>query len=155
MSVQAPTKEQRAMKYYAHAAEFLDAYNKLSKADEEATEFMKDLMQPSVKQLILGYALELVMKGWLILYEGNPVRLTKLERKDLVKLGQPVPMTLKDYGHDLEKLAAAVVKYDVDIQPYINKTIPVLDDTGASVLDAQGNACMRSIIELLNSSYWG
>jgi len=40
------------------------------------------------------------------------------------------------------------------VQPYIDKTIPVLDDIGNPVLDEEGNTCMRSIIELLNSSYW-
>lgn len=154
MSVQGPTKEQRAMKYYAHAAEFIDAYAKLSRADAESTDAMKDLMQASVKQLILGHALELVMKGWLVLHEGNPVSLTNQQRKALAQPGQPVPMTLKDYGHDLEKLAAAAVKYDADIQPYMDKTIPILDEAGVPVLDEQGHTRMKSIIEYLNSSYW-
>ena len=154
MSVQGPTNEQRAMKYYAHAAEFLDAYSKLSQADTQRSHHEKDLMQASAKLLILGHALELVMKGWLVLHEGNPVSLTNQQRKALARPGQSAPMTLKDYGHALEKLAAAAVKYDVDIQPYVDKTIPILDEVGTPILDEQGRNRMKSVIEHLNSSYW-
>ncbi len=128
MNAQKLTNEQRAMEYYKHAAEFIDAYNKLSKVDATApTPVAKDLKQASVKQLILGHALELVMKGWLVLYEGSPVSLTSKQRKQLELEGRVVPTTLKDYGHDLEKLAADVVKYDPDLQPYMDKTVPMVD----------------------------
>ncbi len=154
MSVQGPTNEQRAMKYYAHAAEFLDAYCKLSQVDAQKSDHEKDLMQASAKLLILGHALELVMKGWLILHEGNPVSLTKKQRHALEETGKDGPISLKDYGHDLELLTAAAVKYDAGLQPYMDKTIPILDEAGAPVLDEQGNNRMKSIIEHLNSSYW-
>lgn len=154
MSAQGPTNAQRGMEYYKHAAEFTDAYDKLSKVDAGLTAIAKDLMQASVKQLILGHALELVMKGWLVLYEGNPVSLTNKARKKLVQAGQAVPTTLKDYGHDLERLAAAAVKYDPGLQPYMDKTMPMVDETGAPVLDGKGQQRKKSLIEHLNSSYW-
>jgi hypothetical protein len=114
----------------------------------------KDLMQASVKQLILGHALELVMKGWLVLHGGSPVSLTSKQRKQLELEGRVVPTTLKDYGHDLERLAAEVVKYDPDLQPYMDKTVPMVDDAGDPVLDEQGFQRKKSLIEHLNSSYW-
>ena len=154
MSAQGPTNAQRAMEYYKHADEFTDAYDKLSKVDAGLTAIAKDLMQASVKQLILGHALELVMKGWLVLYEGNPVSLTSKERKKLVQAGQAVPTTLKDYGHDLEKLSGTAVKYDPGLQPYMDKTMPMVDETGAPVLDGKGQQRKKSLIEHLNSSYW-
>jgi hypothetical protein len=154
LSAQEPTNMQRAMEYYKHAAEFTDAYNKLSKVDNDQTAIAKDLMQASVKQLILGHALELVMKGWLVLYEGSPVSLTKKARKKLEEDGYVVPMTLKDYGHDLEKLASAAVNYDPGLQPYMDKTIPMVDETGMPVLDGKGHQRRISLIEHLNSSYW-
>ena len=154
MGTQKPTNQQRAMEYYKHAAEFVDAYNKLSKADASLSPMSKDLAQASVKLLILGHALELVMKGWLVLYEGNPVSLTNRERKALTKAGQSVPVTLKDYGHDLEKLATDAVKYDSDLQSYMNKIMPMVDDAGTPILDGHGLQRKKSLIEHLNSSYW-
>ena len=154
MSTQKSTKEQRAMKYYTHAAEFIDVYAKLSKVDSEHIDIAKDLMQASVKQLILGHALELVMKGWLVLYEGTPISLTSKQRQERVQAGQDALLTLKGYGHDLEKLATAAVKYDADIQQYMNKTIPMIDKAGVPMLDDQGRTRMKSVIEHLNSSYW-
>ena len=154
MSAHGPTNAQRAMEYYKHAAEFTDAYNKLSKLDNDQTAIAKDLMQASVKLLLLGHALELVMKGWLVLFEGNPVSRTSKVRKNLEQAGHVVPMTLKDYGHDLEKLAADAVKYDPGLQPYMDKTMPVVDETGTTVLDEMGHQRMISLIEHLNSSYW-
>jgi hypothetical protein len=151
---QGPTNAQRAMEYYTHAAEYTDAYEKLSQADAGLASHAKDLLQPSVKLLILGHALELTLKGWLILYQGNPVSLTSKQRRALVQAGQPVPTTLKDYGHDLELLVPAAVKYYPRLQPYLDKTIPMVDENGAPVLDEHGQQRMKSIIEHLNSSYW-
>ena len=152
---QGPTNEQRALEYYKHAAEFTDAYEKLSRADVHLPNISKDLLQPTVKLLILGHALELIMKGWLVLYEGNPVSLTGKQKRALAQTGQPAPKTLiQDYGHDLEQLAADVVKYYPPLQPYLDKTIPMVDRINAPLLDEVGQQRKKSIIEHLNSSYW-
>lgn len=129
-TTQGPTNAQRAMKYYRLATEFTDVYRKLAQVDGEVTltHIAKDVRDASVKLLLLGHALELVMKGWLVFYEGNLISRTKVERKALEQAGGSIPKTLKDYGHDLEKLATAAVQYYPGLQPYLDKTMPVVDD---------------------------
>lgn len=149
------TKEQRAMLYYMHAVEYIEAYTKLADADASLSPVVKDLQQASVKHLVVGHALELTLKGWLILHEGTPVKLTQDEEEALKQAGQHIPKTLKDdYGHDLRKLGVAVVKYYPKLKPYLKETIPMFDAAGAPVLDKQKRHRKKSIIDHLNSSYW-
>jgi len=69
-------------------------------------------------RFFFSYSRTYLVYNYLALRSMNAgIRPNKHERNDLMRLGQPIPMTLKDYGHDLEQLAAAAVKYNADIQP--------------------------------------
>lgn len=103
----------RATDYSQHAGQFIAAYYKLADVDAQAglAGVEKDMQLPSVKLLLLGHGFELVLKGWLVLLEDTPQSLSQEEKNALMAAGKDVPVTLKKYGHDLEKLGAAAVKY--------------------------------------------
>lgn len=120
------TQEERAMEYYANAIEFIEAYDVISAAHAQTHTKRKDLELPNAKLWLLCHALEVTLKGWLVLKENAPLR---SERS-----GAPGVRPLKGrdgYGHDLDALAAAVAAYYPAIQPWING------------------------IRHLNQSYWG
>lgn len=125
----------RADAYYGHADQFITAYLKLAQLDAASgyAGIEKDIQQPSVKLLLLGHALELVCKGWLVLKEDLPKTVTKDQKVALQARGRPIPTTLRDYGHDLDRLAKAVVRYYPALQHW--------QDNGR--------------IQRLNESYWG
>jgi len=60
--------------YYYRAIDFSHAYGILSQASvaDAYTNQMPDVALLYVKHLLLGHALELVIKGWLVLKEGTP-----------------------------------------------------------------------------------
>lgn len=83
-----PTVEQRAMEYYKHAAEFTNLYGTVAWAERAhalpgGSAIARDLRQTSVKLLLVGHALELTLKGWLVLREGAPVSLTRQQRRQM------------------------------------------------------------------------
>lgn len=93
---------ERAAEYRQYAWEYLEAYNAV--ASQWPAESFEDqgLLEP--KLFLLCHALELSMKGWLVLREGLPVRPSPTAPK---QIGKQAPTTVKGYGHRLANIARA------------------------------------------------
>ncbi len=99
----------RASTYHYMSWEYLEFYQ--AAASQHPDDFGGSASLTSPKLFNLCHALELAMKGWLILKEGMPESIASGQRRTLRQAGIDIPKTLKDYSHHLAHLAADAGQY--------------------------------------------